>query len=218
MAFCSAYCLTGKVGIGLGRRQYPTPTPTPTPHRHPRPPLQRPSKWGWVSTQPGSSLQLTLNTFKPGAGPEERVTLGVAHLKSYEASSGVGGGGGGICSRCFVGCRHLQMSLAYRVCGVAARAELAAPAMRTQWGRPWCQGTSTIQPQADVLPVPLRPAPALQHMGKFSVACVEGCACDLLIADGHGTEKWSQLNFAMLLVTPAGGYSCPACQGGVQAR
>ncbi|KAL4419206.1 hypothetical protein ABPG77_000600 [Micractinium sp. CCAP 211/92] len=85
----------------------------------------RPPKWGWVSTQPGSSLQLTLNASKPRAGPEERVTLGVAHLKSYE------------------------------------------------------------------------------HMGKFSVACVEGCSCDLLIADGHGTEKWSQLNFAMLLATPA---------------
>ncbi|KAL4422279.1 hypothetical protein ABPG75_008476 [Micractinium tetrahymenae] len=85
----------------------------------------RPPKWGWVSSQPGSSLHLAFNTSKPGAGPEDKVTLGVAHLKSYE------------------------------------------------------------------------------HMGKFSVTCVEGCACDPLTGDGHGTDKWSQLNFAMLLVSPS---------------
>ncbi len=88
------------------------------------------------------------------------------------------------------------------VCAAWQHVQSRLPCARRRGG--WVQETSTIQPQAKVLNVRLRPVSALQHMGKFSVACVEGCSCDLLIADGHGTEKWSQLNFAMLLATPAG--------------
>ncbi|KAL4427673.1 hypothetical protein ABPG75_001762 [Micractinium tetrahymenae] len=42
-----------------------------------------------------------------------------------------------------------------------------------------------------------------EHMGAYSAACVEGCTCETLIADGTSKDHNSQMNFVALLVTAA---------------